>query len=178
MECRIKVKGDGAGRYGNPKADKEGPVSDFLVDNSVYYTAIRKHIRDCGTCDPAEFLQTYLRRRIQIPKFKGQTSSGLVDNALQYEKIASKKGVTLPGGLVNAFIWRAGVSYIAEHRARLSVREAFQGFRLLADRAPFGIEKLSSQDRYLLELSRQGVGGDLSEAELEELVKVAEVMLS
>jgi hypothetical protein len=101
MECRIKVAGDGIGKYGKPKTDKEGPISDFLVDNAVYYTAIRKHLKDCNICDMNDILSTYLRRRIQMPKFNGKTSAGLVDNALKFENLACKKGVVLQEGLVN-----------------------------------------------------------------------------
>lgn len=176
-ECQITVKGDGVGKYGKPKKDRTGPVSDFLVDNSVFYAAVTKHLQKCETCDLVEVLQTYLRRRIQVPKFKGQTSTSLMKRALILENLAMKKGVALPEGLVNAFLWRGGPYGVAEHSSRLTFRERLQAFRL----APLNDHlrpRLSPTDLYLARLAEQGLSGDVTEAELEELVKVAEVMLS
>jgi hypothetical protein len=176
-ECQITVKGDGVGRYGKPKTDKTGPLSDFLVDNSVFYAAVTKHLQKCDRCDVVEVLQTYLRRRIQVPKFKGQTSTSLMKRAVILENLARKKKVALPDGLVNAFLWRGGPYGVLEHGHRLSVRERFQAFRLTPLHESLR-GKFSQTDLYLARLADSGLSGEATDAELEELVKVAEVMLS
>jgi hypothetical protein len=66
---------------------------------------------------------------------------------------------------------------IVKYRSRLSLREAFEGFKLRSQPTPLAFEKLSPQDKCLYELSQQSVKGEISDADLEELVKVAEVML-
>jgi hypothetical protein len=177
MDCIITVKGNGVGKYGHSKNDRTGPLKDFLVDNQVLYLAVTKHLQGCSTCSIEAVLREYLRRRVEIPKFKGGMSSSLPKRALILEKLAKKKGQPVPRELVNEFLWRSGVYGVIEHYDRLSVRERFQAFQL--DRyLSASWPKLHEADKYLYELAGQGLKGDLTNEELEELVQVAEVQLS
>lgn len=176
MDCVITVKGNGVGKYGHTKKDRTKPLHEFLVDNQVLYRAVTQHLKDCSVCKIGDVLAEYRRRRVMTPKFKGQSSTGLVNRAIILERLAKKKKEVLPEGLVNELIWRGGPYAVLEHSSRLSVREKVQAFQIQPGFLP---EKLSPTDKFLGELvQKQGVSKEMSEQELEDLVKIAEVMLS
>jgi hypothetical protein len=178
MNCVITVKGDGVGRYGKPKVDRTGPLSEFLVDNSVFYVEITKHLQQCSVCSVNAVLTEYLRRRVQIPKFKGQTGASLVKRAVILERLAKKKGEALTPGLVNEIIWRCDIWHIIKFNARLSLRERFTAFKFHGTDVIPKLKELSTQDRYLVELVRGSDLGKITDQELEELLVAAEVMFS
>ena len=55
MDCEITIKGNGEGRNGHPKTDRTGPVREFLVDNGVFYRAVKKHVAKCDVCDELSY---------------------------------------------------------------------------------------------------------------------------
>jgi hypothetical protein len=177
MDCEILVAGDGVGKYGRTKKDRRGPLKDFLVDNQVLYSAVTKHLQKCQVCSIEEVLKVYLSRRAQEKKFRGQTSTTLVKRALILERLAQKQNRPVPRGLVNEFLWRYGTLGVIEHSDRLSLREKVEAFRVDPNNT-FLLPKLGPVDRYLHGLVHQGLNGDVTEEDLEELIKVAEVMLS
>ena len=177
MDCVITVKGNGAGRNGNFKTDQTRTIRDFIVDNTVVYPKVLGHLKDCDKCDPVEVLKAYLERRVREPKFKGMTSNGLVDLALKYERLFKKKRIQYDVELVNEFLWRS--HSLDDHADRLGVRGIAKGFMLaiqddartaqrIVDFAKSPVVKYVG--KLIMEL--KGVPD-----ELEDLVKVAEVML-
>ena len=127
MDCIITVKGykSGATIYGSPAQDKTGPVSEFIVDNTIYYTAVRGHLKKCDKCVAEEILRTYLQRRIEIPKFQGICSTRLIDLAFEYEGL---KNHSISKDLVNEFILRSGhIPTLAKHFTRLSPEQVVRG---------------------------------------------------
>ncbi len=91
LDCILTVKGNGVGRYGHPKKDRTGPITDFLVDNTVFYSAVTKHLTICKRCSIQEVLTAYLDRRVQKPKFEGKTSGSLVRRAIVLANLAKKR---------------------------------------------------------------------------------------
>lgn len=178
MHCQITVTGDGVGRYGKPKVSRTGPLSEFLVDNSVFYVEVTKHLASCKVCSIDAVLKVYLNRRVTISKFKGETGSSLVKRALILEKLAKKKGETMTPGLINEIIWRRGVKEVIHYNSRLSIRERYMAFSFHGTNAIPLIKDLNVQDRYLVDLVGQGHIGSISSEELEELMVAAEVMFS
>jgi hypothetical protein len=129
LNCQITVKGNGVGGHGVPKHDRTGPLSEFLVDNGVFYRAVTNHLKTCNICTVTEVLQTYMARR-HDPKFEGMTSTGLQKRAVLLGKLAAKKKETLPPGLVNEFLWRGGFYGVAEYNSLLSIGERFKAAQL------------------------------------------------
>ena len=172
LSCNITVLGDGNGRYGKPKTTKTGPLSDFLVDNSVFYVAITKHLKECDHCSIDAVLTEYLRRRRESVKFNGQSSSGLVKRAIILERLAKKRGQSLTPGIVNELIWRNGLYAVQEYGSRLSLREKFMAFTRTPVRS---LIKLTEEDELLRRISHQ-INENSSEEEIEELLKIAEVI--
>lgn len=124
MNCIITVKaGPGNGR---PVQDRSGPVSSFLVDNTVFYSAISKHLKKCSICSPSDILGVLLKRRKTLEKFHGYTSSSLVDLALRFEKF---KNDPPSKEMVDEVIVRSGIGNIIEHAGRFSMEEIISGFR-------------------------------------------------
>ncbi len=189
FECVITVEGNGEGKYGRFKNDKTGPVSQFMVDNIALYPIVKRHVLSCDKCDPTEALQYYLNRRLTLEKFQprqltpgvsfGGTVNrvitvGLAKVALSYERKSKLRPVS--SELINEFIWRtADFQFLTEHQFRLSVRNLIDACQLVKDtttnRKP---TILSTRVRTCWEV----VNNATSLEDLEDLVKVAEVMLA
>jgi len=177
MNCVITVKGDGAGRNGHPKTDKTGPVSDFLVDNTVFYTAISKHLKDCTVCDPVAILEEYLSRRKREPKFKRSTSKSLVELALKYERLFIKKKLTFNPELINEIIWRS--PFLAEYQGRIGISGIAKGMLHLFqdDRQAFDRTMGFSNDPKVKIIGQIVSQCSTVPTELDDLIQVAEVQL-
>lgn len=91
--CRITIE----------KSGKSGPVAAFLTDSDTYYRAVYDHLKGCPTCDPSVVLRAILERRETVQKFRGATSSGLIDLAMRYRKRWPDK---VPEDLVRRFVVR------------------------------------------------------------------------
>jgi hypothetical protein len=190
MNCIITIKGNGSGRHGNPKTPRTGPVSGFLIDNNVFYIAVTEHLKTCDTCNIEDILRVYLERRKKTPKFNGVTSSGLVKRALILENLAAKKGSPIPKELVNEFIWRSIPSHdTLEEFGRLSPREKFLSYRLSIEvisktDIPWNFENWVRswvsipQNKILAKLAYDSRGRRVVDEEIEELIRVAEVVYS
>ena len=177
MNCIITVKGNGSGRYGNPKTPRTGPLKEFLVDNSVFYIAVTNHLKTCNTCSIEEILRYYLERRKTNSKFNGFTATGIVNRALILEKLAAKKGCPVPKELVNEFLWRSGPYFNVNFGGRLSPREKILGFKVLFSVPEFTqVGLLTSVDMTLAKIAQDSSGKDFTDEEIESLVRVAEVI--
>ena len=188
MLCLITVKGGGGG-HGRPAKDRTGTVESFLVDNSVFYGAVLSHLRDCDKCDPVEVLRTYLERRKTVQKFDGQTSGTLVALALKYDKLFQKRG--LDGkDVVDEILWRScEPDTLTAHMPRIGVKGVARGLLLAlnGDSSKWG-RAAKLRDWALLKSAirdpKVRMVADLVEStgswteDFEELLKVAEVMLS
>jgi hypothetical protein len=171
MNCVITVN---AG-----KKRKSGPLKEFLVDNTVYYTAITKHLKECSVCSVEEVMKEYLNRRVNIAKFNGLTSHGLVHRAIILESLATKKNQALPPGLVNEFIWRNGTESLSRYRFRLNILETYHAFCFgIKFKMKTPINSLSASDMGIFKLAQDVSIENPSIEELEDLLKVADVMLS
>ena len=183
LNCQLTVKGDGRGRYGHPKTDRTGPISEFLVDNTVFYAVVIKHLKTCTICDMTEVLKVYLSRRLDpTRKSLGMTSRTLLKLALSFEKLAKKKGVQLPPGLVNEFIWRCGTGGVVSGRDRLSIREKYNAFKIEHDAnrflnrpTTFYSNDFTEAEKYLATLVKDGVGEKSNDEELSNLLTCCEV---
>lgn len=173
LNCNITIQGDGKGRYGKPKTTKTGPLSDFLVDNSVFYIAVTKHLKECDHCSIDAVLTEYLQRRLEITKFDGKSSLGLAKRAIILERLAGNKGQTLTKGVVNELLWRSGASAVVEYGYRLSLREKFLAFRVNKYQVP----NLNKENQLLADISRQDLNQDITSEELRKMITIAEVML-
>lgn len=136
MNCVLFAKGSKRG-YGHPVQDKKAPLIDFLVDNSVYYSLVLQHLRGspkdkkapCTACDPTEILQHYLDRRLRDPKFKGQTSRSLMENAERYGRL---KGRNVPPALIRQFAVRSGdAETIGRYAPRMTEDELVKSMLIL-----------------------------------------------
>lgn len=180
LNCNITVLGDGKGRYGKPKTTKTGPLSDFLVDNIVYYVEITKHLQTCDVCSIDEILKEYLRRRVEIPKFNGETSKALMERAIVLERLSIKKGQSLTPGLINEFVWRSGPLGIKEHGSRLSLREKYFAFNMPQMKVYSSPKSagLQPEDELLAEISASiPFNEGITSEDLHEMLAVAEVMV-
>ena len=187
MHCVITVKGNGVGKYGHPKNDRTGPISEFLVDNQVFYRAVNKHLKDCTVCDPVEILKTYLNRRISNPKFEERVSDSLVKQAMTMERQCAKRGVACDPKLINEFIWRSGTWEMnGEPLVRLEIRDIFNALRSEAKKHP-QILRNRAEHSHVNAFKIRVIAGillecknanELDDGTLEELIQVAEVQLS
>jgi hypothetical protein len=107
MNCEIRVP-RGPSSSGQRGADMVGPVSSFLKDSELYYSAVWKHIKVCGRCDPAEILRGFLANR--DARHRGQTSTLLVEMAEKYGRAMPDR---VPAGLVREFVIRGMTSWDA-----------------------------------------------------------------
>lgn len=174
LNCSITIKGDGRGKYGKLMYDKSGPLRDFLIDNQHFYIEITKHLQTCNVCSIDVVLNEYLRRRVETPKFRGESSNGLVKRAIVLERLAKKRGQSLTPGVVNELIWRNGLYAIEKYGSRLSLREKFMAFTYFPGHDNL---KLTAEDQLLRQISHQ-ISKNSSSEEIEELLKVAEVMVT
>jgi len=181
MHCVITVKGNGVGRYGHPKTDRTGPVSEFLVDNGVFYTAVYKHVKDCPTCDPVQVLKVYLDRRTNGAKFNGVTSDGQVKLALKYERLFKKNKVQYDTELINEFLWRS--TAFEEYEARIGVRGMARALVNLFTREPHSFQPYLNHSKTVIKtlanLVQNAGPGILSatDDDFNQLLQVAEVQL-
>lgn len=180
MSCQITVPGDGQGRYGKPKVTKTGPIEAFLVDNTVYYSAVSVHVfgrkkgQECRACDPEALLRVWLSRRVNdVKKFGGLTSTGLIEHALSWERRASKQGRPIPRSLVDEFLWRGGWHQVSKHVGRLDVYDAYRGLRLSKPPADL---PLSGKFGAIARIA--AAADELPAEEVERLLTVAEVLTS
>lgn len=178
MDCVITIKGRPKTGYGHTKHDRTGPIKNFLVDNNVLYSDVTKHLKTCDKCSINSILEEYLRRRIEIDKFNGGTSGGLIRRALILERLALKKKEPLRPGLVNEFIWRGGVYFLSNYAKRLSMLERYMACKMTNDQDMSRLShRLSKTDQYLVKLSQQNLEKNLTSEDLHDLLEVAEVML-
>jgi hypothetical protein len=141
MDCIITVKGDGVGRNGHPKTDKTGPIRDFLVDNEVFYRAVKNHVAACNKCDPYAILDHHLQRRLDpafwstkkkkkpVPVFP--VSASLVRLARQYDRL-------FPGklkGIVRTYIKLSSSDDFINFIAFWNEQEIFERVKRYADYA-------------------------------------------
>ena len=182
MNCQITIRGNGIGRYGHPKNDRTGPLSEFLVDNVVLLRQISKHLKQCNKCTVEEVLQIYLKRLNPGKSFNGCVSISLASKALVFENIARRKEETLTPGLVNEFLWRSPpASAFHEFSDRLSIIDKYNCLNLYKNSSywPNCVpDDISESDKYLVELVDSGVSGELSNEEIEKLVQICEVQQS
>jgi len=180
LSCSITVPGDGKGRYGKPKNDRTGPLSSFLVNNQVFFTVVKNHLKTCSKCSIDAVLTVYRDRTIS--KLTGCSSNSLIRHALGLEKIAIENGETLTPGLVNEILWRGGPQPIREFRTRLSVKEKLMAFShpryKSMDPYGFGLDGLSfdNLEIQLINLASQEIGLNLNDQEILELCEISEVM--
>ena len=196
LMCQITVKGNGIGKYGHSKTDRTGAVADFLVDNTVLYAAVRKHIRKCNVCDPRDALQEYLNRRIRNPKFKGMSSNGLVTQAVALNKICKQRNLPDMDDLVREMMWRQGSPHdLQAHMGFLGIEGLVRGLIFLKEKdlrerrlVHNKVAELCNTLSPLAETIKQlavivdnfyTVENPVpSKKELEEMLSVAEVMLT
>jgi hypothetical protein len=185
LDCEITVKGDGVGRYGNPKKDRKGPLREFLVFNQVFFKKVRDHLDTCPRCDPDEAMEVYLER-LRRPPTKGSdshASATVVKFALSVEKVLSKRGRALRPEIANEFWLRSRDPRSVLARKNLcSLTELAWCYRF-QESTPAGyriLQQLCGQDRTFAALEGILKGGRTppSEDELRELLEIAEVMLS
>lgn len=186
-------------------ASRTGPLRDFVVDNQKLYSLVIKHLRKCDKCDPREALQLYLdRRKRELSKFKGITSATLVLHAFKFKNVFKERGMPYPDDILHEIMWRIGTpeglsDYVQGRRAhgvtvRLDPEGVVRGLIL--------IKENDRQARYLTHNSVASLCNTSSVApivqqlavivdnmftvdrpfpskqELEELIAVADVMLS
>ena len=206
MDCIITIKGSGRGTsrgHGVPVHDRTEPVRNFLVDNTHFYIAITEHLTTCKVCSIDQILKEYLRRRIEIPKFHGATGSSLIKRSIILERLAMKKGEILTPGLVNQFVIRGCAEDFARHSERLDICEQYFAIKLMSRRTHQWREQLESSMKSqrtkikagegiafmkmeshmrcikeIADLVSQGVNAELSQEELEKLLRVSSVMNS
>jgi len=125
LSCELSSE-NGNGRNG-PKHPKVGPVREFLVDWDAYYRLVFKHVKaGCKRgCTPDLVLKEYLDRRARLPKFNGETSSGLCRWAERYEKIGATPA------LVRRFFVRSGDAGLLCARKDLGPEEIVEGVKIL-----------------------------------------------
>lgn len=132
LDCVITIPGTDQGARGNgaPKLTKVGPVHDFLKDSEHYYRAVWKHVKECGTCDPADVLRGFLANR-DARQF-GQTSTMLVEMAEKYRR---HFGERIPEELVREFIIRSATSWetFEDRISRLSPEEIVRAHDLYVE---------------------------------------------
>jgi len=178
--CTLTIQGDGRGKYGKPKVTKIGPMRNFMTDNIVYYVEITKHLQTCDVCSIDEILKEYLRRRVEIPKFGGETSKALMERAVVLERLAIKRGQFLTPGLVNELIWRSGPFGVKEYGSRLSLREKYLAFNM-KQMTVYSSPKsagLQPEDELLAEIAASmPFDHTLTSEDLYEMLAVAEVMV-
>ena len=201
--CMMTVKGDGVGKYGKPKKDVTMTVTEFLVDNGVYYAAVYQHLRGCEAsprCDPQQVLEAYLARRTKAPKNPkvpfselGMTSKGLAQLASKYLRafpavrketaheiiarsgdlesiLKSADGMSRPFlvmGLNMAFKWRQ----TERGKALRTVRSTILG---VLEEKPWARVALACGA--LWDAGINAEIGSLTDGELDDLLKVTEVM--
>ena len=178
MNCVITVKGDGRGLYGKPKNTRTGPLSEFLVNNQVFFSVVKKHLRTCSTCSVDAVLKVYLHRLTTHARLNGASSTSLTKYVLSLENIAAKKGETLTPGLVNEFLWRGGPHAVKEHGALLSTMEKLRAFSHPSWEHTLHsqLSNFSGLELQLVRLAIDKVGLGLSDQEIEDMCSVAEVM--
>lgn len=188
FDCIVTVPGDGVGRDGRFKKDKTGAIKWLMVDNSFLYQIVRKHVIKCPHCSPERALEHYLHRR--MVRFNGRVSAGLMNLALQYERLAALEQRAVPMKLVNEFICRTGChDKVISYEYRLDLKEL-----VLAAKKCFESQETTRATRledmiknlpntkfkivcqFLLLHDRQFYPE--TERELQDLIQVAEVMHS
>ena len=188
--CVITVKGKESGLGGNsrPQKDTTKPVREFLVDNGTYYTAVYQHLKECQAdpkCDPQQVLDVYLARRTD-PK-DGMTSSSLATLAVKYLRaFPSVKADT-----AHEIIARSGsLDLMLKHGDEMArpiftkgMKTALAWHRVVAGQAVSMIQaskqkpsKLAMAYAVLYDAGTEGNLETYTEAELDDLLKVAEVM--
>lgn len=196
MNCIITVKGDGVGRYGKTKTDRTGPIRDFLMDNQVLYTAVLRHVRECALCDPVAIFMHYLERRRNLPKHHGKTSRTFINLALKYEKICAERKTPLDKGLIHECYWRCSdFALLEECYLIIGAEGVLKGMMLIKDMDKRGNPDPWRPGKLFLRASDACTGTTIPTialildnaleswtepdlTELENLIKVAEVMLS
>lgn len=127
--CRLSVKGAGRGASnGRPASDKEGPVREFIKNNSYYFRLVERHLRECGSCDPGEVLRAYLEGR-EAPHLGGQVSGELMDMCLRFRK---RDPGRVPESLVKEYVSRTMESSpksFLRHGMVLSEGDVLSAFR-------------------------------------------------
>ena len=182
FECKVEVKGDGEGRYGRPRYNIVKSVSDLLIDNTVYYKAIRSHVLSCQKCCPSQVLSIYLSRRVSLSKFKGVVSSGLFKLAGSYRSVCKKRGVEFPDGVYREICWRTlDPELVVKYQQDMSVLDCIELVRLY--KKNFNNYESSHQFLRLVDKSpffgvvSQILGDDsLSDDEFIKLVEVAKIL--
>lgn len=114
-----------------PKRNKTAPLREFLTDSDYYYRLVFNHVNascERGWCTPDAVLAVYLRRRMEMAKFHGETSSGLCQLALRYE------GIGASPALVRQFFMRAGFPDAITQRTDYEPAEAVLAARLVHGR--------------------------------------------
>jgi hypothetical protein len=184
LDCLITVKGTGTkARYGKPAKDTTKTIREFLVDNSVYYTAVLQHLRGCTKCDPMECLQIYLDRRL-TPKFKNETSPGLADLAFKYDRLLKKRGLSVPREMLAEFVWRSGSSQVLlNHGGFLKPMEKAKAIQLAIQNhgGPSSLSYVFSKNpdyRTIYSIVSHTTNPPTSDQELLEMMEIAEVHLS
>lgn len=180
MSCLITVKGDGKGLNGHPKTDRTGPLSEFLIDNVHFYTAVRKHLKTCQTCSPTDVLQVYLNRRLASQKDPKKplrewfpVSSTLLSNAMMYGRQWPE---TLP--LVKQFLlYTFSPAEFMDHIDWYTNDQVIDYFARWQKRNPDFFPISGKHDRFKILLSipnLESVSGD----ELDHIMSVAEIIQS
>lgn len=203
--CTITVKGNGVGRYGRPKEDVTGTVTEFLVDNDVFYGAVFSHLKECKAerpCDPQQVLEAYLARRKHQAKFKGTGSKGLSRLAMKYKRTfrdrvsdeTVKEFAVISGDLETLFEAQSlnrqdmvrGLTIYFRSIEKITSWSAVNRVQHAAEKAPPSARdrRLSMAFAILFDTKALFTAeGDMSpwlgsatEEELDDLLKVAEVM--
>ena len=179
MNCVVTIEGNGVGRYGRFKADKTGPLKQFIVDNVFLYGKVFQHVKGCNVCNPVQILEHYLNRRRTDPKFDGVTTDTLVKLALKYEKFFKAKNLPYDVKMVNEFIWRSWqIEHIPVYASRLSLQEIVNHVRILKRRSPHQIQGqyFDAQYNMIFQILKNDDGLEMAEAQLQRLIEVASVV--
>lgn len=143
MKCELFAPGSDA-RRGHPTKDQRRPLESFLVDNQVYYKLVIDHLRGskkqgtkpCDKCNPAEILQVYLDRRLNNPKFKGQTSRTLMLHAEKFRPLG------VPSSLILQFAIRSGdTSTLVKYGPEMTEEELVKSLLIL--RSQYVVQRTS-----------------------------------
>jgi hypothetical protein len=194
------VPGRGKAGHGHPREDRTGPLEEFLVDNQVFYKHVREHLSQCSLCNPRAVLEIYLERRRTEPKFKGVAAQTFVKNAVAYIRLCKKRSVPAPLDLIAEAIGRGlDPQELVEHEETLGVENTARTLLVMRQvlvKSQFMGPNYTRLEHLVLKGGRpfSGVycswlvplvddiydhGGQLPPAaDLEDLGKVAEVMLS
>jgi len=180
VQCIITVKGDGKGRYGKPKNDRIGPLSDFLVFNQIFFKVVRDHLKTCNICDPYEVIEVYLERLRKVGTVSSRFSSkSSIKGMFALEKVLrGKYGLSFRYRSMNEFWLRSqAVDDILLRAPLCTLKELVM---CLQFQEVSTIDILCNQNMTFAALRQvlRNNGQFPSEEELAELVSIAEVMLS